>query len=92
MNTEKDLNTSVNEENKKYKGPVIKNPIKAIREKCVECVGSRHEVAFCNGYDCPLFQFRHGKNPFRAKREMTEDQRQASIERLKKARDSKINK
>lgn len=67
------------------------NPIKAIREKCIDCCGgSRKEVELCTvGINCPLYDFRFGKNPYRKKRVMTEEQRIAAAERLAKARRNK---
>ena len=42
-------------------------PLKAIRAKCVDCcAGSFKEVALCTAVNCPLFLYRHGKNPSRA--------------------------
>ena len=63
-------------------------PLKAIREKCLDCVYSAHEVKMCVMTDCALHPFRFGKNPF-VKRQMTEEQRQAAAERLKKARENR---
>lgn len=66
------------------------NPVKAIREKCIDCCcGSAAEVTECPVTDCPIHAFRFGKNPYRTKREMTEEQRVAAAERLRKARDAK---
>lgn len=63
-----------------------RNPVKAIREKCLDCVcGSQDEVAKCPVESCALYPFRFGKNPFRAKRRMTDEQRIAATERLRKA-------
>lgn len=62
------------------------NPVKAIREKCLECSnGQPSEVKYCPVEKCPLYPFRLGKNPFR-KREMTEEQRKAVGDRLREAR------
>ena len=36
--------------------------------------------------DCELYPFRLGHNPFRTKRELTEEQRKAAAERLAKYR------
>lgn len=68
---------------------IITSPLKAIRAKCLDCCcGQSNEVKLCPVENCALWQFRFGKNPYR-KREMTEEQRQASAERLKKAREAK---
>lgn len=59
------------------------NPVKAIRAYCLECVcGSSEEVKRCHIEECPLYPFRFGKNPFRTKREYTEEQRRAMASRL----------
>lgn len=64
-----------------------KNPVKAIREKCLNCCcGSTAEVKECTVEQCPLFPYRFGKNPFRQKREMTEEQKKAMGDRLREAR------
>lgn len=63
------------------------NPVKAIREKCLDCCcGSVVEVKECQCVQCPIYPYRLGKNPFRQKREMTEEQRKAVGDRLKEAR------
>lgn len=61
---------------------VITSPIKAIRAKCLECSCTSNEVKLCPVTDCALYPFRFGKNPYRAKREYTEEQRKAMAERL----------
>ena len=46
-----------------------RSPLKAIREKCVECMGGRESEGYlkriseCVSPDCPIYEFRHGKNP-----------------------------
>lgn len=63
------------------------NPVKAIREKCLDCCcGSVIEVKLCPCESCALYPYRLGKNPFRQKREMTEEQRKAIGDRLRKGR------
>lgn len=65
------------------------NPVKAIREKCLTCCcGSTTEVKECTVVSCPIYPFRLGKNPFRQKREMSDEQRQAVRDRLREARKS----
>ena len=62
-------------------------PVKAIKAKCLDCCcGDRNEVKECTAKDCPLWSFRLGKNPNRAPRVLTEEQRKAAGERLAKAR------
>lgn len=71
----------------KEKKPIT-NPVKAIRAYCLSCVGgSSNEVDKCPIPECALYSFRYGRNPFRAKRELTDEQKAAMAERLKKARD-----
>ena len=65
----------------------ITNPIKAIRAFCLECsCGQTSEVKWCPRTVCPLYPFRMGKNPFRQRREMTEEEKQVLADRLKEAR------
>lgn len=66
------------------------NPVKAIREKCLDCcAGQVAEVKACPSEHCALWPFRMGKNPYRSKREMSEEQRAAAAERLRLAREAK---
>lgn len=59
------------------------SPLKAIRLKCLDCsCGSSNEVKLCPVTGCPLFPFREGHNPNIAKRELTEEQREAVKARL----------
>ena len=68
-----------------------KNPQKAIKLFCRECMGmdrrERSDVANvelvrdCTDPMCPLFDFRLGKNPF-YKNAITEEQRKARSERM----------
>ena len=68
------------------------NPVKAIREFCIDCCGgSRETVKNCPSVRCSLYPFRLGKNPFKQKRELTEEQRNAIRDRLKKGRENKEN-
>jgi hypothetical protein len=61
-----------------------KNPLKALRARCLDCCcGQASEVRKCTAVDCPSWPFRMGVNPFRAKREIPEDQRQAMAARLR---------
>lgn len=70
---------------------IIKNPVKAIRKFCVDCMGSPYETINCTAAPgtrtpCPLYPFRQGKNPFRARRNLTEAQKAKNAENLAKAR------
>jgi len=38
-------------------------PLKAIREKCLDCAQSKREVALCNIVDCSLWEYRFGTRP-----------------------------
>ena len=65
----------------------ITNPVKAIRAKCVECSGgSQSEATLCAMRDCPLWPFRAGKNPYRSKRTMSDEQKAELVERLQRGR------
>lgn len=67
------------------------NPVKAIRDFCIDCCGgSRETVKKCPSVKCALYPYRLGKNPYR-KRELSEEQKIAAAERLKRARENKIN-
>ena len=63
------------------------SPLKAIRLKCLDCsVYSVAEVRECFAKSCPLYPFRMGKNPFRKKREMSDEEKSKIAERLKATR------
>ena len=67
----------------------IINMGKAVRQNCLDCSGgSIKDVRECNIPTCSLWPFRMGKDPGR-KRELTPEQREASVERLRKAREAK---
>lgn len=67
-----------------------KNPVKAIRMKCKDCMGgSAKRVADCDDDNCALHPFRSGKNPFRQTRELSDDEKAKMRENLKKAREMK---
>jgi len=40
-------------------------PVKAIRAKCLDCMGRPSLVRNCSDKNCPLFPYRMGKNPNR---------------------------
>lgn len=66
---------------------MITNPVKAIRAFCLECSGdSPSEVKNCPRYICPLYPFRFGKNPYRQRRKMTEEEKRVLADRLREAR------
>ena len=67
--------------------PKHRNPVKAIRAKCMDCTcGSAKEVELCPIVKCPVHAFRLGRNPYRTKREMSDEQKAAAKERLATAR------
>lgn len=79
-----------NRENVKCPETSNPNPVKAIRLKCLDCSGgSSVEVDKCPAKQCPIWSFRYGRNPFRTKRELSEEQRTEMVERLKKARENR---
>ncbi len=46
-------------------------PIRSIRSKCIDCSGNMlAEVRLCPVTECPLYQYRLGKNPARARRKL----------------------
>ena len=63
------------------------SPLKAIRAKCLDCCCDQpSEVKLCPSEQCPLYPFRLGKNPFRVKREFTEEQKDWMRQNLELAR------
>lgn len=66
------------------------SPLKAIRKNCIQCIGSIREIPKCTASkSCPLYPFRMGTNPFRQKRVLSEEQREAARLRLQHARENK---
>ena len=66
-------------------------PMKAIRLKCLECSnGSSKEIKLCPMDDCPLYDFRLGKNP-NIKRTYTDEQREEMAKHLDYARKAQEN-
>ncbi|WP_298289514.1 hypothetical protein [Novosphingobium sp.] len=60
-------------------GPILD----VIRAKCADCSGgSTAEARKCTVIRCPLWPYRTGGNPFRVKRELSDDQRAALRGRL----------
>ena len=68
------------------------NPVKAIREKCLQdcCAGLVNEVKDCLCPSCPLYPFRFGKNPYRTKRELSDEQKEKMRNVLNNARNNKM--
>lgn len=71
-----------------------KSVLKAIKNKCLWCSGdSYNEAKLCPNTSCLLWPFRLGKNPFSTRgANLTDEQRQAAAERLKKAREVRFGK
>lgn len=60
-------------------------PLEAIREKCFDCCGgSWNEVDLCTAEKCPLWIWRHGKNPYKKKTTMTPEQKELARENIRK--------
>ena len=68
------------------------NPVKAIREKCLQdcCAGLSNEVRDCLCPSCALYPFRFGKNPYRTKRELSDEQKEKMRDILNNARHNKM--
>jgi len=75
----------------RYKPKKKKNPVKAIREHCIECMGGRESeghlkrITECASSNCALYDFRFGKNPHHTQN-LTAEQRKERGDRLKFAR------
>lgn len=69
---------------------MITSPAKAIRAKCIDCCGgSMAEVKLCEIEDCALHPFRFGRNPYRTKRVLTEEERMRLARNLAKGKSAK---
>lgn len=66
-----------------------KSPVKAMREKCIECMGGRdsedyrRRIKECVSIDCPIFAFRFGKDPYRHLN-LSNDQRNRMADRMRR--------
>ncbi len=68
-------------------GHEAKPVLTALRERCIDCSGGNTaEVRRCTALGCPLWPFRMGTNPWRAERELSDEQREAMAERLRAIR------
>ena len=90
MENEMELDTEINSEienNETEDGnSKTMTPMKAIRAKCLDCCGGQYsEVKLCLCINCPLYDFRLGKNPNRKPRNLSDEQREALRERARKA-------
>ena len=80
---------SINENNN-VESNINTNVLKAIRLKCLDCCcDSAYEVKLCPCEKCPLHPFRFGKNPYRTKKEYSEEELEKKREIMKKAREAK---
>ena len=62
------------------------NPVKAIRTYCLECcLENAYEVRMCSAKECVLWPFRFGKNPYRARQNLTPEQEEARRQRGREA-------
>lgn len=73
----------------RYQPKKLKNPVKAIREHCIECMGGRKNgakilVDECSAPECALHDFRFGKNPFHTQNLSDEERkRRADFARMR---------
>ena len=66
------------------------NPLRAIKLKCLDCsMFNTNEIKECPVKKCPLYPFRLGKNPFRKKKELSEEERNKLSERMKNLKRNK---
>jgi hypothetical protein len=64
--------------------------LQAIRARCIDCcAGSPAEVRRCVSVSCPAWPFRMATNPWRERREMTQEQKDRATAILARARESK---
>ena len=63
-------------------------PLKAIRLKCLDCsCDSIKEVNLCWDKKCPLYDFRHGKNPYNKRTFRPSDE---TIRKMQEARKNNV--
>lgn len=67
---------------------------KAVKKYCFEecSISQRKELELCPLNNCPLYNFRDGKNPFRKKRELSEERKAELAENLRRGREKRLNK
>ena len=64
-----------------------KSILQAIKKFCFECSGkSNKELANCSAIKCPLHIYRNGKDPNKAKKNLTDEQRNLLAEHMKAVR------
>ena len=69
-----------------------KTLVKAVREMCIQCMGGRNSgqklrklISECPAPDCPVFDFRFGKNPYN-KKNLSVEERERRTKRMKEVR------
>lgn len=73
-----------------YEGELITSAQKAIKAKCLDCCAyQKEEVRQCTSTSCPLWPFRLGKNPYKKKKEFTDEQLEERRARMKKLHEAK---
>lgn len=69
-------------------GEKRRSPLKAIRLKCLDCSGgSSKEVSLCETSGCALHAFRFGRNPWRPRREYSEEEKERLLAQLRRGKD-----
>lgn len=67
------------------------NVTRAIKLKCLDCsTYNINEIKECPVKECPLYPFRLGKNPFRKKKELSEEERHKLSERMRNIKRNKL--
>lgn len=67
-----------------------KSALNAIRLKCLDCSnGGIAEIRECIITDCPLYEYRFGKNPPHRKKKLSAETRKKLSERMRKMARSK---
>ena len=66
----------------------LQNPVKAIHAYCLGCIcGNINEVRECPVTYCELYPFRMGKNPFRTKVELSDEEKERRAKLLADSRE-----
>lgn len=86
------LYKDIDELNAAVKNGEVNTYKKALEAKCLDCSAyQQSEVRECVVTTCPLYAFRLGKNPYKRKREYTDEERAAIAERLKAHRKKPVD-
>ncbi len=71
-----------------YEGPPL-NKAKAIHTFCLDCSGGQNkEVYLCPAYDCPLYPYRFGKNPYSNRAPLGDEQKAVLSDQLRRGRET----